>query len=240
MTPYESITQLIGNVVLYAGGSVAIAYALFVFLGKRWIDSRFAKDIEKYKSEQDLELEKLKLKINTMFNKVLKTQEREYDILPALWCKLQKLRTELSRAVISFRELPDLNRYDNESLEIFIKQEEIPEAVAEDLRKKADKINVYSKYLDNKQMHEAHKAFYDFHEYYEGNRIFINPELKNKFSQIDTFLWSVRVDRKMSLNEREGTIDFLSRAYHGMKDNVEPLLSEIEDLVQKHLYDHKL
>lgn len=240
MTPYETITQLIGNVVLYAGGSVAIAYALFVFLGKHWIDSRFAKDIEKYKSEQELELEKLKLKINTMFNKVLKTQEREYDILPTLWCKLQKLRTEVSRAVISFRELPDLDRYDEKSLEKFIEREEIPEAVAVNLRNEANKKNVYSRYLDIKQMHEAHKAFSDFHEYYEGNRIFINPELKNKFSQIDKFLWSVWVDRKMSLDEREYTTDFLTQAYQGMKNNVEPLLIEIEDLVQKHLYDHKL
>lgn len=240
MTPYENITQLIGNVVLYAGGSVAIAYALFMFLGKRWIDSRFAKDIEKYKSEQELELEKLKLKINTMFNKVLKTQEKEYDILPALWCKLQKLRTEVSRAVTSFRSLPDLNTYDEESLEIFIEQEKIPEEVAADLRNKTNKINVYSRYLDIKQMHEAHKAFNDFHEYYEGNKIFINPELKNKFSKIDSFFWSVWVDRKMSLDERERETVFLIQAYSGMKNNVEPLLNEIEDLVQKHLYDHKL
>jgi len=169
MTPYETITQLIGNAVIYAGGSVAIAYALFVFLGKRWIDSRFAKEIEKYKNEQDSELEKLKLKINTMFNKVLKTQEKEYDILPNLWCKLQKLRTELNRAVISFRSLPDLDRYDKESLDKFIEQEKIPEAVAANLRNKTNKINVYSGYLDIKQMREAYKAFNDFHEYYEGN-----------------------------------------------------------------------
>ena len=44
----------------------------------------------------------------------------------------------------------------------------------------------------------------------------------------------------MSLDGREGTTDFLKQAYLGMKNNVEPLLNEIEDLVQKHLYDHKL
>jgi hypothetical protein len=240
MAPYETITQLIGNIALYAGGSVAVSYALFIFLGKHWIDNRFARDLEKYKREQESELEKLRLKINTLFNKVLKTQEREYDILPTLWSKLQKLRREVSIAVSVLKELPDLNIYDKESLERFIKDNEIPESVAKNLHTEENKIKVYNKYLDLKQMHKAHKAFDDFDEYYETNKIFLSTELKEKFSQIHTHLWSVWVDRKMSLDEINRPHDFWIEANKGMKEKVIPLLNEIEDLVQKHLYNHEI
>jgi hypothetical protein len=89
-------------------------------------------------------------------------------------------------------------------------------------------------------MHEAQKAFGDFNEYYEINKIFLSPELKEKFSQIHTHLWSVWVDRKMSLDTRSSQTDFWGKAYKGMQEKVEPLLNEIEDLVQKHLYNHEL
>ncbi len=234
----DSITQLIGKVVVYGGGTVAIAYVLFVFWGKHLVNHWFKKELENFKHEKNTELEKLKLKMNTMFNRVLKTQDREYDILPTLWNKLQKLRIEVSRAVMMFRESPDLNKCDEKSLERLIKEEEIPEAIADRLRNEKDKNDIYSKYLDHKQMHQAYKAFLEFDEYYQSNKIFISPELKDKFSQIHTHLWSVWVDRKMSLNDRGSQTDFWGKAHEGIQKKVEPLLNEIEILVQRHLYNH--
>lgn len=229
MTTYEVITQLLGGVVLYSGVSVAIAFGFFRYLGKGWIENKFAKD-----------LEKLRLKINTQFNKVLKIQEREYHILPKLWKKLQKLRSEISRAVIYYRELPDLNRCDEKDLESFIKDNEIPETVAENLRKATDKNIIYKRYLDIKQMNDAHKAFIVFDEYYKINKIFLSSKLKEKFSQIHKHLWSVWVDKRMSISAEGSQTDFLSKAYKEMKEKVEPLLDEIEELVQKHLYNYEL
>jgi len=38
--------KLIGNIVIYGGGAVAIAYVLFIFLGKKWIENKFATQLE--------------------------------------------------------------------------------------------------------------------------------------------------------------------------------------------------
>jgi hypothetical protein len=233
MTTYEAITQLLGNVVLYSGVSVAIAFGFFRYLGKGYIDNWRAKDLEKYKMEQDS-------KINTQFNKVLKNQEKEYDILPMLWEKLQKLHIKIEGALFFLTKLPDLNRADEKYLENFIKDNEIPETVAENLRSGNDKNSVYKGYLDWKQMNDALKAFHDFKEYYQINKIFLSSKLKEKFFQIHKHLWSVWVDKTMSISAEGSQIDFLSKAYKEMEEKVKPLLNEIEELVQKHLYNYEL
>lgn len=38
MTPVEQVLQFFGKVALYGGGSVTLAFAVFRFLGKSWIE----------------------------------------------------------------------------------------------------------------------------------------------------------------------------------------------------------
>ncbi len=237
-TIYEAITQLIGDVVIYAGSMAAFSYAIFVFLGKKWIEAKFARDIEKYKSEQEVELEKLKLNINTLFNKVLKIQDREYDILPTLWGKLHILKLAVSNTITLFKQIPKLNSYSNEDLKKFIHNNNIPNDIAEKLYRESDKQKYYSLYLDALQMKVALNAFSEFSEYFEVNKIFLSSEIKEKTSLIHKYLRSVWVDRNMSLNY--DIREFWNSAYNTMENKVQPLAEEIEELVQKHLYNFKI
>ena len=41
----EIITKIIGEVVIYGGGSAAIAYGIFRFLGQKWLENKFAQNL---------------------------------------------------------------------------------------------------------------------------------------------------------------------------------------------------
>lgn len=55
----KSIMALLGLGGLTIGSVVALAYGLFKWLGEKWIDRKFEKQMEAYKTEQSRELERL-------------------------------------------------------------------------------------------------------------------------------------------------------------------------------------
>ena len=236
----DEFLKFIGQMVFVGGGAAAMALGLFYFLGKSLVDQKFAQALEKYRSEQNAELEKLKLKINTLFNKVVKIHDREYEILPGLWQKLVILKLEVARAVSMFKEMPDLDRFSEEALEDFFGAAEVPKLVADEIKKSSNKTHEYDKYLDRKQMNRALKAFQDFDDYYSANKIFLKKEVKEKFADISKKLWSVWASRKTSMTAPNAPTDFWMKAHEQLTNEVEPLMNDIEDLVQKHLYEDQL
>ena len=106
----DTVLKFIGEIVVYGGGAVGLAYAIFVFLGKNWIENRFAARLQEYKSTQDKELEDVKYRINTLFSRVTKIHEKEYEVLPTAWTKLHDARDHIASLVSPLQQYPDLTR----------------------------------------------------------------------------------------------------------------------------------
>jgi len=58
-----AIASYIGAVIAYGGAAAGVAFAVFRFLGQKWIDGKFAERLEVYKHQQQRELEQLKFQI---------------------------------------------------------------------------------------------------------------------------------------------------------------------------------
>jgi hypothetical protein len=67
---------------------VAAAYAVFQFLGKRWLEARFAERLEKFKHDQNQEIERLRYRINALMDRTTKLHQHEFEVLPEIWNKL--------------------------------------------------------------------------------------------------------------------------------------------------------
>jgi len=89
MNPLEQMLNYLGELVLYTGSIVGFTFLFFRFLGKRWIENIFSKNLEKWKHELNKELEQYRYKINALFNRVTKIHEKEFEVLPEAWLKMQ-------------------------------------------------------------------------------------------------------------------------------------------------------
>jgi hypothetical protein len=49
-----------------AGGGAAVAYGLFKFFGEKWLNAKFEEHLATFKHEQQKEIERLRLRINTL------------------------------------------------------------------------------------------------------------------------------------------------------------------------------
>lgn len=73
----DEFFQFIGKIIAVGGTTAAIAYAFFVFLGKKWLENRFSERLEAYKHKQNKELEEVRYRINAQFNRITKIHGRK-------------------------------------------------------------------------------------------------------------------------------------------------------------------
>lgn len=68
--------------------AAAAGYTAFQFLGKTWLEARFAERLEKFKHDQNQEIERLRYRINALMDRTTKLHQYEFEALPEIWDKL--------------------------------------------------------------------------------------------------------------------------------------------------------
>lgn len=197
----ETVLRFIIEVVLASG----IVSALFLFLGKNWIENRFARRLEAYKREQNQELEHYKYQINALFNRITKIHEREIEVLPATWQKLQEAHGHLARLIQPFRIERELSQMNEEQFKEW-----------------------------QNEYNEISEHFMEFHNYLLYNSIFLSPDLYAEFKAADEIFNAALVKSriaKQGLNAREFTLE----VYEDIYKKTEPIKERIRELVQKRL-----
>lgn len=232
----ETFFQFVGWIVLFSGGGAAIAYALFVFLGKKWIENKFATKLEEYKSAQNRELEDFRYKINTLFNRVLKIHEKEYEVLPEAWAKLHEAKDYISDLVNPFQQYPDFSRLNEAGIRSYLHKLEWEDYQIADLINADDKNEHFIEKIFWHRLKKAQSKFFDFHSYISKNRILLSEALKEQFDKADTLMWDALVKREIGVEAKDYKMK--NEAYKMLNKDIEVILVAIEKLVQKRLrYD---
>src|SRR5438128_9621440 len=116
-TTISAITGLLGTLGITVLGAVGAAYALFRYLGDKWLTDKFNKSLEAYKHAQQQELEQLRLRINTTFDRTVKLHANEFEVLPELWAKLNDAHNHVASLTSPLQTYPDLDRLSEPAFE---------------------------------------------------------------------------------------------------------------------------
>ena len=161
----SEVFKWLGYAAVWFGGAVGIAFAAFRFLGAKWIENKFATQLEAHKHEQAKELEELRHKISAAFSRVTKIHAKESEVLPEVWYKLQDALGRISGVTSLWQQYPDLSRMDATQLAEFLQQSDLYESEKEELRKTNDKNAYYQEKRFRHDLKLAYDAFWDFHNY---------------------------------------------------------------------------
>jgi len=123
-------------------------------------------------------------------------------------------------------------------LQTWIERSDLSEDERAYLLGQGDKIRAYSRILDWRSLLEANRDFVDFNTHLQSNRIFLDPEIKEKLDQIADLMHSAWVAKKMDWDGHrlEEGKSFLSEAYEKYNKQAKPIMTEIETLVQRKLF----
>jgi hypothetical protein len=234
----ESFVQmtlgLVGAVVLTGGGITLLAYKIFEWLGQKWLESKFAERLESLKHVQQLEIEKLRLEINTLLDRTVKLHQREFDVLPEAWGLLTDAFAEVHNVGLGIVQYDDVNRMNEEHLEEFLKNCHLMEWQKTELRAARDKTRYYGDAIAWRNLGEARRSYGKFHLYFQKNGIFIQEKLKSQFLSLGLLLRQVLAEREVSMNHPQTANKFEK----GMElhESGQKLLNALEAEVQNRLW----
>jgi len=227
----EQTLELLGQFIVWAISGAIGAGFLIKFGGQKWIENKFQKDLELFKTQTLHEFELL-------LTRKTKWHEKEHEVLSVSWQKLIKSHTALKQAISMFREIPNLEEMSDDKLQKFFDASDF--SINEKsyiLDQGKDSIGkAYLHILDRRDLYKAHEEFLEFHTYFEENKIFLRPHIKEKFLKIDDYIWSAWVSRKISLGGRKSADDLHIEAFNEEQKKIKPLIAEIEETIQKELF----
>ena len=193
----DTILKAVGLIVLGGGGLAAIVYSFFRFLGAKWLETKFSERLEAYKHKQQKELEELRFRINSLFDRTTKLHQREFDVLPEAWGQLNDAYWFTRSFTSPLQTYPDLRRMTAAHLEDFLKDCPLTGWQKDELRASEDKTQYYQDAIFWHRLAECRKAARDCHVYLLKSGIFLPADLRRKFKDIEDLIWAAIQEHEM-------------------------------------------
>ena len=231
----DELLKIFGLWVVKGVSFAAIAFAFFQFLGKKWLDSRFAERLESFKHDQQKELETLRFKINSLFDRTTKLHQREFEVLPEAWGRLVDAFLQVQVFVSPLQTYSDLDRMKEAHLEEFIRECPLPEWQKQELRSEKEKTAYYRKKFFWHRLDKIENIARECSVYLRKNGIFLPPDISKKFSAIDDMIWGAIQERE--INEKYPGASSKDSKATALRNDGERMLSELEKDVQGRLWN---
>jgi predicted translin family RNA/ssDNA-binding protein len=232
----ESFAKFVAELLAYSGGAAGTAYLLFQFLGKTWIENKFSQKLEQLKHQQALEVQRLRVEIDSMLSGAIKLQDREFDVLPRAWQKLDEAHGLVGWLVSPLQTYPDLDRMDSQELSEFLGKSELAESEKQRISGAAKKTKAYRDIIFWHHLADVRSSVGQLRDFVAANGIFLPLDLKENFTKVVKLLWSALSDKELGFEV--GDFKMQREGWDKIKNEVEPLYKSIETEIHTRLQSH--
>jgi len=236
MPATNQIYNFLGEVITYGGSSAGVAYVLFQFLGKRWIENKFAEKLEQLRHTQALELQRLRVEIDSMLSGAIKIQDKEYEILPEAWVLLDDAYSRVTLLISPSQKYTDLDSMRSELLEEFIAASDLLESDKNEIRQAQKKNEAYQEIIFWQRLNDVQRAIRKLHNYIERNSIFMPPDLKAHFEKASNDLWLALISKEVGRMAKDWKMQ--NEGWDKIKTDIEPLRKVIGGAIYYRLQAH--
>lgn len=232
----DEVAKFILQMLALGGGSATVAYFLFQWLGKTWIENKFAQRLDQLRHQQALELQGLRVEIDAMLSGALKLQEKEFSVLPKAWAKLYEAYELVSWLVSPFQQYADVNRMSRTELEEFLEGADFSVSQKNEVLSAKDKNKIYQDIVFWHRLKKVKSTFSDLKTYVARNGIFLPKELESKFKEIAEMLWSAVISKEVGHEVKDWKMQ--REGWEKIKAEAEPLYLDIKTHIQDRLQSH--
>ncbi|MFA5923884.1 MAG: hypothetical protein WC856_21765 [Methylococcaceae bacterium] len=219
----DVLLKFVGEIAVVGGGLVLLVYQAFKHLAAKWLDARFDGRLEELKHEQQKELEQLRYKVSALLDRAVKLHQREFDVLPEAWAKLNDAYWYVRSFTSSIQSYPDIDRMNPAQQEEFIAGCRLQDRQKAELMQTTDKYQYYQNAIFWHKLAEANEKSSDANTYLIKNGIFINEELRQKFTVIHNLFWNALTEHQTNKQ-----YDVLPRNH----DHINRLITDGDDLMK--------
>lgn len=229
----KSILEFVGLIFGAGGGVAIVAYGLLRFFGDKWMSARFDERLAAFKHAQEKEIEELRYKINALMDRTIKLHQKEFDVIPEAWAKLNSAHGVVAAVTSALQQYPDLDRIGAAELEEFLEGGFLANWQKDEIRATDKRTEYYRKAIIWHRVSEAREACRDFHIYFRKSGIFVPEPIKSQFVYLDKLIFSAIVEHE--INERDEVRPRLREAVKKFSE-AEGLMLALENDVQRRLW----
>lgn len=195
---YDMIFKAVGFIVIAGGGIGAISLAIFKGFGEKWLDGKFAKRMAVFHHEHERELERLRFEINSLMDRKLKLHQKEFDVLPEAWARLNEANTQAHSVTSSMKQFPMLDGMDDADAMEFLDNE----SSFFDFQKKSiidsrERDKEYMALSARYEFSNAMTVLREYDVYFGKNGIFIPESLTVKFNRVSELIHGALIEYEM-------------------------------------------
>lgn len=228
--------EFLFEIIAYGGGSAAVSYLLFQWLGKTWIENKFKERLDQLRHQQSLELQRLRVEIDAMLSGALKLQEKEFIVLPEAWAKLDEAHVMVTSLVSPLQQYADIDNMSPARLEEFLASTDFSNSDKDEILNAHSKGKQYQEVLFWSRLNKVRKSFGDLQNYVARNGIFLPSELEEKFRRISDMLWSAVVSKEVGHQAQDWKMQ--REGWDKVSKEAEPLYLDIKSHIHERLQSH--
>lgn len=232
---FEVATNFVGRLVLYGGGSVALAYAAFTIFGRKMLDSHFSKRLESLKHNQNKEIESIRYRINTLFDRAQKLHQFEFNVLPSIWESANVAFASVKSYSSGIRFYSDISDIKDDNLVSMLEGLEFNKHQIEHIINSVDRQKSFIKMWETKNYTKTENKFREFTILYRSKRIFLQKNLQEHINELVTLLDDAILEAQ--LNNDYNFEKPTRLAKNKLFAEGEVLMNKIEEVIKSRIWD---
>ena len=196
MTIVRAVLEILGLIGLAGAAFGGLLYKALQRYAQKWLDARFEERLAAYKHEQQKELEQLRFKISALLDRTVKLHQREFEVTPEAWSKLNDAFWKTMSLVSPFKEYPDLARMTDEHFLEFVETCQLGNWEKNELKKLliGDRNKYYRDHVYWPRLNDTRNIVREANVYLMRNGIFLRPDIKNKFTRLTEMVWGALLE----------------------------------------------
>jgi hypothetical protein len=218
----EYIFIIIGKFIVFGGGIVAIAYGIFTWLGKKWIEQIFSERLEKLRND-----------INILFNRVTLIHQKEFEVLSIAWEKLHLALGLVHGLVKHVKQYPNFSVMSAGEFDHFLEEADLADFQKQELMDSGNRQKYYEDASYIRELLKVKNGIIDFHNYIIVNRIFLTKDTRQIFSEVDRVLSGASEKYDMARELR--LFKDMHSVFEEIGKDLDKRIDELEKLIQKRL-----
>jgi hypothetical protein len=238
----EAFLKLAGYLGI-AGVSIAAivtaAYQLFKHLGTHWLDDKFQQRLETFKHLQNQEIERLRLEINSTFDRRVKLHQREFEVIPEMLALIVDAYVTASQFTSVFQSYPDLQYMELTEFEAFLQKSELEDWQKVKVKASSDRNDTYQNEIYRHQARLPQEAYHKYRMHFLKNGIFLPKNLKERFVALDDLIYEANQEKLIN-NQMKGHSPRSHVKSDALRKNGENVYATLEQEVERVLRSDNL
>lgn len=193
----------VGMGLVAGGGGGAVAYQAFKTYAAKWLDSRFARQLEQVRQDHAREIEHLRFRIAGLLDRSTKLNQREFDVLPIVWEKVDEAHSATMSLIAMYKEGIDAGSMNDAQLDALLERSSLEDWQKAELKSKSrfERTTYYSEIERWQELRRARIAVSELSQTLSKNSIYLHPDVFERINQFTDVVAKVvhfwRIDQEM-------------------------------------------